>query len=179
MNELAYSLLGDLSSLINRSKDAYFEYLPKLNIISLIFSLILLYLIVYTIVKSGYFVVQAERWIEILGIKTVGRRRAIRGWRQILRRLRQKDQNQWKLAILEADKILDELIKFSGVKAETTESRLELLNPAQLSNLEEIKGIHRTALEIKRNPDYQLSHENARAMIKIYAQAFKEFSLID
>lgn len=179
MAELLSNFFGDLGGLFQSSKILYVEYLPVLKTFSLIISAILGYGIVYCIIKSDFLVIQSEKWIDILGLKTLTRRRSMRGWRQIIKRLKEKDQNQWKLAVMEADKILDELIKFTGVKAETTEDRLQKINPAQLSNIEEIKTAHRLSQEIRRNPDFQITHEEAQNIIKIYAQAFKEFNLID
>ena len=99
--------------------------------------------------------------------------------RKIIKRLKTKDTAQWKLAINEADKIIDEIIKYMNIKAEMMDERLEQVNASQLSNIEEIKNAHQISVTIKRNPEFELNHNEAVRLIKIYEKAFREFNLID
>ena len=179
MKELASNFFADISSVIQLSRDWYLEFLPILQPLSFLVSAILLYGIVYCVIKSGFLLIQIDKWIDALGIKNLNERRATRGWRKIIKRLKTKDVAQWKLAINEADKIIDEIIKHMNIKADTMDDRLEQVNASQLSNVEEVKSAHRISVNIKINPEFELDHEEAVRLIKVYEKAFREFNLID
>ncbi len=179
MAQLISNFFGDLNGFIQSSQVWYLAVLPILEPISLVVSAILLYGIIYCIIKSGFLFIQLDKWIDALGIKNLPERRAARGWRRILKRLKDKDPAQWKLAINEADKIVDEIVKHMNIKAETMDERLEQVNASQLSNIEEIKSAHQVSVTIKKNPEFELSLEESKRLINIYAKAFREFNLID
>lgn len=179
MKELASNFFADIGSVIQLSRDWYLEFLPILQPLSLLVSAILLYGIVYCVIKSGFLLIQADKWVDAFGIKNLHERRVIRGWKNILKRLKTKDAAQWKLAINEADKIIDEIVKHMNIKADTMDDRLEQVNASQLSNVEEIKSAHRVSVNIKQNPEFELSHEEAVRLIKVYEKALREFNLID
>ena len=160
-------------------RGGFIGLLPSLQFFAFIISLILLLGIIYLAIRSHFLIFQAEKWSDILNIKNLSRRRSLRGWRQILKRLHSSDQVQWKLAVMEADRILDEILKMAGYKGESMDERLEAMNEAQLSNLEQIKNAHRIRQQISQNPDFQITRDEARGIIKIYSQAFTELQLID
>ncbi len=179
MKELINNFFGDFYNFLQSVTNWYIANLAILEIISVIVSLLLIYGIIYCIIRSNFFVIQTEKWIDLLNIKNLSRRRSLKAWKQILKRLHSKDQLQWKLAIMEADKILDEILKMAGYKGEIMDDRLKSLTAAQLSNLEDIKNAHRVRRQISQNPDFQITQNEAAAVIKVYNQAFAELHLIE
>lgn len=179
MSELLNNFFGDFRNFLQSVTNWYVVNLSTLEIISVIFSLLLIYGIIYCIIRSNFLVIQTEKWIDLLNIKNLSRRRSLKAWKQILKRLHSKDQSQWKLAIMEADKILDEILKMAGYKGEVMDDRLKSLTTAQLSNLEDIKNAHRIRKEISQNPDFQITQDEASVIIKVYNQAFTELYLIE
>ena len=98
--------------------------------------------------------------------------------RQIQMRLQLSEQNQWKLAILEADHILNEILKMSGYLGAKLEDKLDLISEAQLSNVEEISNVHKIRDKISADPSFAVSQEEAREIIDVYKKSFIELNLL-
>lgn len=92
-------------------------------------------------------------------------------WKKIESRLGKKTESEAKLAILEADSLLDEVLKKSGYPGQTLEERLENLTPATLPNLEEVKKAHQIRDNIVEDPAYRLTLDEAEKNLKIYEKA--------
>lgn len=148
-----------------------------LRSLSVIISALFLWGIIHITAKTNYLAVKVEQFINILGAGRLPRHRAVRGWRQILKRLKSEDSQQWKIAILEADKILDEILKMSGYLG-SMDDKLVLITPAQLSNIEEIRIAHKISSQIGKDPTFVLSQETAYHAIEIYRQSFVDLNLI-
>ena len=123
------------------------ENLSLLQIFSVIISGLLFAAIIYILAKSQIISLAVEKYIDVLGAAKFSKRRIIKEWKQIRRRLQKIDEAQYKLAIIEADKLLDEVLKLSGFKGETMADRLKQLNPSQPSNLEDVWQVHKLPQE--------------------------------
>ena len=154
-------------------------YLPFIHGVSIVISALLLWGIIYFIFSSGWLRFKYDQWTDVLGSADIGRRRQLRGWKQILKRLKTENMSNWKLAVLEADKILDEIFKMSGYRGETVHDRFAQITPEVLSNIEKINQAHRVRDRIKQEPDFVITKEEAIEIAKIYQQSFQELGLID
>jgi len=150
-----------------------------LEILALIFSALFLWGIVWIIVKTNYFDIKKEYFLDVLGKGRVSRHRSLKAWEQIKRRMLSGDQNDWKLAILEADRILHEIFKMSGYLGNRLDDTLEKLTVEQLSNLVEIKNTHQIRDNIANDPTFQVSQDEAYEMLRVYKQAFQELGLLN
>jgi hypothetical protein len=148
-----------------------------IQILAVFLSGLFLWGIIYIIAKTNYLAMKTEQYINVLGAGYLPRYRAIKGWRQILKRLASEDPQQWKIAVLEADRILDEILKMSGYLG-TMDEKLNLLTAAQLSNIEDIKAAHKIRNVISSDPVFEFSQEAASHVIEIYKKAFIELNLI-
>src|SRR3989338_5079109 len=106
-----------------------------LEILALIFSALFLWGTVWIIAKTSYLNIKKEYFLDTLGKGRVSRHRSLKAWEQIKRRMLSEDQNDWKLAILEADHILNEILKMSGYLGFRLEDKIDLITEAQLSNV--------------------------------------------
>lgn len=153
--------------------------LPWLEFFGFVISALFIWGIVYTVTKSNWLVYKVDEWVDVLNAGDLSRRRIVRGWKQILKRLQSPAVNDWKLAVLEADKILGDLLRLAGFEGQSIHERLEKVPPTVLSNIVDIKTAHGMRDKIRREPDFALSHDETQALIGIYAKAFKELDLID
>lgn len=159
---------------------AYFG--PRLYIfqlLSLVISGVLIWGIIYTISKSGWLNKRIENWMDFLGVGNVGKRRQLKAWSQIVRRVKTNEMSNWKMAILEADKLLDDILKASGYRADTHDERIKQVMPEALSNIEQVREAHRVRNRVTQEPDFTITKEEAIATLKIYKAAFQEYGLLD
>ncbi len=149
-----------------------------LQLISFILSGLFIWGIVYIINNTSYFEVKREQLLDTLGKGYVSKRRTLKGWQQIQKRMASPESNQWKLAILEADHILSEILKMSGYLGSRLDQKLELITSAQLANVNDVKNANAVRNKIAQDPAYELSREEAEEVVRIYKQSFIELNLI-
>lgn len=135
--------------------------------------------IVYLLAKLNVVGIGIEKFADLVGHKDLSRRKSVKAWRQVERRMQIGDEAHIKLAVIEADKILDEILKMTGLTGETMADRLKKLTPAQLSNIEDVWQVHKARNRIVHEPDYHFTHAEADYAIGVYRAALKELGLID
>lgn len=94
-----------------------------------------------------------------------------RKWRKIISRLENKSEPEAKLAILEADALLDEVLKKSGYPGQTLAEKLEKITTDTLPNLEELKKARQVRENIISDPAYKLDLEKAKEVLKVYEKS--------
>ena len=119
--------------------------------------------------KSSYF----EDWDEFITFRPHGVRKMTKAWSKITARLETGLESEYKLAVIEGDGILDDVLKKMGYGGESLGERLEKLTPATLPNIEDIKESHQTRTNILHNPDFTLSSDEARKILAVYEKALE------
>lgn len=86
--------------------------------------------------------------------------------------------NDWKLAIIEADIILDDLLKQKGYAGNSLGERLKSISPAQLATLNDAWEAHKIRNRIAHDgADFVLTHRLAQDTINRYRRVFTEFGM--
>ncbi|MBP6924169.1 MAG: hypothetical protein KBC62_01550 [Candidatus Pacebacteria bacterium] len=86
--------------------------------------------------------------------------------------------NDWKLAIIEADIILDDLLKQKGYVGSSLGERLKSIAPAQLNTLNDAWEAHKIRNRIAHDgADFVLTHRLAQDTINRYRRVFTEFGM--
>lgn len=140
-----------------------------------IFFYFLLSIINYMFFKTHYFKwLYGETMIEILTKKPYGIRKLDLTWKKIEEKMKSGVQSDYKLALIEADGLLDQILKSIGYEGDNLDERLTKINPTNLSTLEEIKNVHKIRNDIIRDPNYQLTPEKAEEILSVYRKTFEE-----
>ena len=91
-----------------------------------------------------------------------------------------ENPNDWKLAIIEADIILDEALKRQGYAGTSLGERLRSISPASMQTLDDAWEAHKIRNEIAHSGvDFVLTHKLARETIVRYDRVFGELGLLD
>ena len=85
--------------------------------------------------------------------------------------------NDWKLAIIEADIILDDALKRAGYGGASLGERLRSISPAQLRSLDDAWQVHKVRNDIAHNADFVLTRRVAEDTIKLYRRVFEELGI--
>ena len=149
------------------------------QVISMIISGLLLSWIVYFMIKSNFFGKKVEDYMDVHGIGNLTKRKSLKGWEQIKKRISTSVQQEWKIAVLEADTILNEILKMAGYLGISLDKKLDILTKENLSNLEEIKKAHLLSNQIMRDPSMELKKEDAIIALKSFKRAFIELTLLE
>lgn len=86
--------------------------------------------------------------------------------------------NDWKLAIIEADIILDETLKEKGYNGASLGERLRSISPSQLQSLDDAWQAHKVRNQVAHGgADFVLTRRLAEETIKQYKRVFAEFGI--
>jgi len=100
-------------------------------------------------------------------------------WEQVLAHLNSDDPHRWRLAIIEADVILDEMTKKMGIPGENLGERLKNIEQSDFYTLDLAWQAHKVRNQIVHDgANYQLTKREARRIIDLYREVFHEFSYI-
>ncbi|MCD5380986.1 MAG: hypothetical protein LR008_00225 [Candidatus Pacebacteria bacterium] len=97
----------------------------------------------------------------------------------ILKHSNSENPNDWKLAIIEADIILDNLLKERGYAGKSLGERLKSISPQQLRTLNEAWEAHKIRNRIAHDgPDFVLTKRLMQETIGKYRLVFNEFDIV-
>jgi len=147
-------------------------WLLVLKIICLIFSSIFVGFIIFALIKTTWL----KRMIiwdlqEILTYRPFGVSKVEKKWRKIKQRLETGIESEAKLAIIEADSILDSILERMSFGGRTLGERLDRLTAVSLPNIEEVRKSHKIRNNIIHDPSYKLDLEEAKRILAIYEKA--------
>lgn len=158
-------------------------YLPDLvllRFISFLISVLLVSGIIYLLIKLHFVSEKTDFLVSVLrGSSRLSQRRVLRGWKSILKFMRSKKAEDWQSALMEADGMLDEVLKLAGYYGRDLTERLENITVAQLGMIDDLRQAHQLALKVQQDPGYPLNKEAADEAAYIYGKTFRELRLID
>jgi len=154
-------------------------WLLFLKILFIIFGLIFLSFIIFALIKTSWL----KRMIiwdlqDFLSFRSLRASKVVKKWQKIKKRLEGGIESEAKLAVIEADKILDETLKKMGFSEETLGKKLDKLTAASLPNIEEVKQIHKIRNNIIYDPTYRLDFEEAKKALLIYEKALTDLQVL-
>ena len=96
-------------------------------------------------------------------------------WDGIKKKMDSDISSEWKMAIIEADSIIDEIFKTIGFGGETLGERLKAVEPSDFDNLQGIWEAHKVRNRIAHEGEkFNLTREEAIEAIEKYEKALKE-----
>jgi hypothetical protein len=95
-------------------------------------------------------------------------------WNEIIRHLESNREAEWKLAIIEADNLVDELLKSAGYQGASMGERLMSIEKGQLSSLEGLWEAHKARNKLVHDAGYFLRFAEAKRAIKLFEKAMEE-----
>lgn len=100
-------------------------------------------------------------------------------WELVENHINSDDENKWKLAIIEADIILDELLTTLNLPGQTIGDKLKAVEPSDFDSIEEAWEAHKIRNAIAHEgSDFLINQREAKRVIKLYQKVFEEFEII-
>jgi hypothetical protein len=100
-------------------------------------------------------------------------------WELIERYMRSNNPSDWKVAIMEADNILDDIVKKLGYPGDTLGERLKMIEASDFPYLDEVWRAHKTRNRVAHTgTDFPLSRSSAEETINAYYRSFKEMGFL-
>lgn len=100
-------------------------------------------------------------------------------WEKILTLSESQNQSDWRLAIIEADIILDDLLKKLQLPGDTMGDKLKAVEPSDFTTIDAAWEAHKMRNMIAHEgTDFLINQREIRRIISLYESVFKEFQLI-
>lgn len=100
-------------------------------------------------------------------------------WEVVINHLNSGNQAEWKLAIMEADNILDDMVEKIGYAGENLGERLRVVEQSDFNTIQSAWEAHKIRNKIAHEGSkFELSEREARRIIGLYEKVFKEFEYI-
>ena len=153
--------------------------LATIEFVSAIISAVFIACIVVIIVKTNWIGLKVDRFRRIILKTNLPKEVARKEWQKIEAHFFRGDENDLNIAVIEADKLLEEALKEAGIRGAHLGDRLKNLRPSQLPNLDQVWQAHRLRNDIVHQPTFKLKRDLAERALGIYEQTLKTFSLLD
>lgn len=120
-----------------------------------------------------------EKYKPIATKETIASEKTIQ-WQVVLDHANSESPAEWKLAILEADNILDEVLEDLGYEGETVAEKLKAMNRTRIASYDSLWDAHKLRNDIAhgRTLGDELSKKIARDTIAKFENAFKELGYL-
>lgn len=153
-----------------------------LQIISGVVSWIMFVLIIYLAVKTEFW--QKKIYNVFIGFRKLPEvgldysLKVTQEWENIVKRLESGDEANHKLAVIEADKLLDTVLKKLTIPGSTMGERLKAIPVSQLPSIENVWKVHKLRNHLVHTSEFVLTDNKAKQAIDIYKQAFIELKVL-
>ena len=160
---------------------SFWEWLGSsgLKIFLIFFSLALLVGIIIIIYKI--FRIKKGKILNLIDFIPKEEARELRysKWDTIKKKIDSDISSEWKMAIIEADSIIDEIFRTIGYGGETLGDRLKAVEPSDFDNLQNIWEAHKVRNKIAHEGDkFNITKEEAKNALEKYEKALKELKYI-
>lgn len=100
-------------------------------------------------------------------------------WATVLGHLRSGNSADWRLAIIEADIMLDELLRVQGYHGDSVGDKLKGVEPGDMKTLEAAWEAHKVRNRIAHaGSDFELNEREAKRVVALFESVFKEYKII-
>ena len=162
--------------------EAFAHYWSVFTALSLLVSLVLAIFITYCIIRIEQIRKHERMELEAAAHPVAARdisRTQLR-WNRIIEEAGSENEQNWRLAILEADIILNELLDSLGYKGETMADKMRQVERGDFNTIDLAWEAHPARNAIAHQGlGTTLSSREARRIISLYERIFREFKFIE
>ncbi len=115
-----------------------------------------------------------EPTAEFFKNKPYKSKKFLKQWNAILDRLKTGNELEFKLAVIEADSLLEKILDKMQFEGETVRDKLSKVPKAIIGEIKDIEKAQGIRDSVVHDPDYQLSLEQAKEVLNIYEKILKQ-----
>ncbi len=141
--------------------------------------LILLGIIIFCLFKSDF--VKMSFWfdfVEFIRVKGYYTGKLEKKWQRIVKKLESPNMADWKLAVIEAETLTEEVLARTGFGGESFGDRLKKMKEEQLPSLENLTKAHEIRNNIVHDPDYKIDISEINKTIAVYEKSLRELDAL-
>ena len=183
--------MKDIPQILKKGSETYFKsfiggFIPWVQLHGVVFKMIAIFVIILSVAGITYLLlrlrrVRAQEYEKYKAVDIEGEGAKARQvqWEIILKHMGSENHAEWKLGILEADNILDELLEERGYRGETLGDRLKFAESKGLKTLNDAWEAHKARnIIVHEEATSPLNKRDARKIIDLYEKVFKELGYL-
>lgn len=180
---ILFSWLNMAFNTVDRFLESGSRVFNEWRTISFIVSLIFLIGIAYAITRLNIFLSKVRRVRQaetrVFNIKKVPEEIRARRWEAVISHLNSENQADWKLAIMEADNIYDDLFSKMGYPGKGLGEKLKYVEVSGFKALNDVWEAHKFRNRmVHEAATHQIDQEEARRMIGLFENGLKELGYL-
>jgi len=100
-------------------------------------------------------------------------------WNRIMEHAQSADEHKWRLAILECDIMLNELLDLQGYKGETIAEKMKQVSRTNFNTIDDAWEAHKVRNKVAHEgTEFHIDERTKNNVINLYQRVFKEFGFI-
>lgn len=99
-------------------------------------------------------------------------------WDEIEKHINSTREAEWKFAVIEADKLVDEILKGAGFPGDTMGDRLTNIQPGQLTTLQNLWEAHKIRNRLVHDTNYFLRYTEAKRAVQLFEKTLQELNAL-
>jgi hypothetical protein len=99
-------------------------------------------------------------------------------WSSIMKKIEAGTPDAYKVAVIDADKLVDDTLKQLGLEGEHMADRLEKLFPQELRSLDKVWKAHRIRNNLVHNPEFEITMREAKKTLGDYESFLREVKVL-
>lgn len=101
-----------------------------------------------------------------------------KSWDRVITHVESYNESEWRLAVIEADIMLSELLDTMNLVGDSIGDKLKGVEKSDFTTLDLAWEAHKIRNQIAHDPAFLLSQREAKRVISLYEAVFKEFAFI-
>lgn len=153
------------------------------SVIAILFSLVFFVIFIYSKIRISQLIdLESEKIATeeaLWATRHESRGTANARWDSIQQKVTQNSPESWKIAIIEADIMLDEILTNAGYVGQSLGEKLKSANPQSFTTVQDAWEAHKVRNEIAHTgSDFVLTQKSAQDTIVRFERVFQEFGVI-
>lgn len=182
---ISYQLADTIKSVFISVRDYFVSLdwpsiIATLKVIAVVASFLLFVGIVFVILGLNT-IYKVRRAIELfIAARRIPKKKKklVKKWKKIEQRLKSGQEAELKLAVIEADKFFDDILKKIGYLGKDMGERLRKINSSQIANIDDIWSAHKVRNNIVHDVDFRLTEFETERTVRAYKKALEELEVV-
>lgn len=155
------------------------DFLEKIKPFSILLSLLLIAGIIYSIIRIWQIRKEEAEELSRVIVPKGHEEKKLEKWNQLIELSMSENHADWRLAIIEADVMLDDMLDLVGYHGEGIGEKLKQINRDNFQTLDKAWEAHKVRNQIAHaGSDFKLSQREVKRVIDLYKQVLEEFNYI-
>jgi hypothetical protein len=158
---------------------AYNANLVALEIFAVIISTLFITGTIIIVIKTGWFSIRVDRVRDVILKTDMPKKHAKEAWATVQKHFFSGNLNDLKMSIVEADNILNDALRYAGIRGTNLGERLKNIKHSQMPNLEDVWDAHKLRNEIAHETSFILKRDTAEHALAAYNVALRNLGVFD